>query len=65
MLPKLLGAAEASAIADANSATRLAGNHSGQPERQTKVLLCKTPLRRAAQSSRPLPDIRAPSAASQ
>jgi len=63
-VPKLLGAA-ASAIAEANAGTRCAGNHSAQPERQTSVALRKAPLRSAAHSSRPVPDNRAPSAASQ
>src|SRR4051812_1159742 len=66
IVPKLLGAAVlASAIAAESSATRLAGNHSAQPERQTSVPLRKLPLRSPARSSCPLPDIRAPSAASQ
>jgi hypothetical protein len=66
IVPKLLGAAlAASAMAAASSATRLAGNHSAQPERQTSVPLRKTPLLSPARSSRSLPDMRAPSAASQ
>lgn len=64
-VPKLVGATDASAIASASSVTRLAGSHSAQPERQTSVPLRKVPLRSAAQSSRLLPDNRAPSAASQ
>jgi len=64
-VPKLLGAALASASAAANSATRWAGSHSGQPERQTSVPLGNAPLRSALRSSCPLPDKREPSAASQ
>jgi len=64
-VPKLLSAALAAATAAANSATRLAGNHSAQPERQTSVPVGRAPLLSAARKSRPLPDKRAPSAASQ
>ena len=64
-VPKLLGADAASAIAAANSATRSAGNHSVQPERQTSVVGRNELLRSPARSSRSLPDKRAPSAASQ
>jgi len=66
MVPKLLGATVwASARAAESSDTRLAGNHSAHPERQTNVPLRNTPLLRPARNSLPLPEIRAPSAASQ
>jgi hypothetical protein len=48
-----------------SSATRLAGNHSAQPLRQTKVVAPSAPLASNAQSARSLPEACLPSLVSQ